>query len=83
MDLQQIIQWFGYDVVITCEVVTKDKLNSIEQSRGEPNPSPSLDVTGKNSETPIASVQKIEQQVQRVTQNIANQLVDHMNQQVG
>ena len=24
MDLQQTTQWFGYDVVITCEVVTKD-----------------------------------------------------------
>ena len=26
-DLQLIMQWFGYDAVITCEVVTKDKLN--------------------------------------------------------
>ena len=29
MDLQQIIQWFVYDVVITCEVVPKDNLNEI------------------------------------------------------
>ena len=57
MDLQQIMQWFGYDVVITCEVVTNDKLNEIEQSREEPNPSSSLDVTGKHFETPTASVQ--------------------------
>ena len=35
MDLQQIMQWFGYDVVITCEVVTKDKLNEIEQGKEE------------------------------------------------
>ena len=46
MDLQQIIQWFGYDVVITCQVVTKDKLSEIEQGREEPNPYPSLDITG-------------------------------------
>ena len=83
MDLQQIMQWFGYDVLITCEVVTKDKLNDIEESREEPNPSPSLDVTGKHFETPTVSVQQIEQQVQRVTQNIANWLVDHVNQQAG
>ena len=31
MDLQQITQWFGYDVVITCKVVTKDKLNEVNQ----------------------------------------------------
>ena len=37
--LQQIIQWFGYDVVITCEVVTKDTLKDIEQGRED---SPSL-----------------------------------------
>ena len=43
---QQWMQWFGYDVVIICKVVTKDKLNEIEQSRKKPNPSPSLDVTG-------------------------------------
>ena len=66
VDLQQIMQWFGYDVVITCEVVNKDKLNEIEQGREEPNPSSSLDVTGKNFETPTVSAQQIEQQVERV-----------------
>ena len=25
VDLQHILLWFGYDIVITCEVVTKDK----------------------------------------------------------
>ena len=47
VDLQQISLWFGYDVVITCEVVSKDKLNDIEQVREELNPPPSLDITGK------------------------------------
>ena len=47
MNLQQIIQWFGYDVIITCEVVTRDKLHELEQEREEPNLFPSLDVTGK------------------------------------
>ena len=47
MNLQQIMQWFGYDVIISCEVVTKDRLHEIEQGREEPNPSPSLDITGK------------------------------------
>ena len=56
MDLQQITQWFGYEAVITCEVVTKDRLNETEQSKEEPNPSPSLDVTGENLETPTTSV---------------------------
>ena len=83
MNLQQIIQWFGHDVIITCEVVTRDRLHEIEQGKEEPNPSPSLDVTGKNSETPTASVQQIEQQEERVTQSIVNHLVDHVNQQVG
>ena len=46
VDLQQIMQWFGYDVVIMSEVVTKDKLNEMEQGREEPNPSPHLDITG-------------------------------------
>ena len=55
LDLEQIMQWFSYGVRMTCEVVTKDKLIEIEQSREEPNPSPSLDVTGKNFETPTAS----------------------------
>ena len=59
MDLQQIMQWFGYDVVITCKVVAQDRLNEIEQDREEPNQSPSLDVTGKNFETPTASAQQI------------------------
>ena len=48
IDLQQIMQSFGCDVVITCEVDTKDKLNEIEQGREKPNPSPSLDVTWEN-----------------------------------
>ena len=48
MKLQQITQWFGYDVIITCEVVTKDRLHEIEQGTEVPNASPSLDVTGKN-----------------------------------
>ena len=58
MNLQQRIQWFGYDVIITCEVVTRnklhtcivvtrDKLHELEQEREEPNPSPSLNVTEK------------------------------------
>ena len=72
MDLQQITQWLGYNVVITCEVVTKDKWNAIGQSTEEPNPSPSLDVTGKYFETPISSLQQIKQKVQRITQSIAN-----------
>ena len=72
LDLQQNMQRFGYDIVMTCEVVTKDKLNEIEQGREEPNPSPSLDVTEKTFETPTVSAQQIEQQVERVTQNIAN-----------
>ena len=63
MNLQQIKQWFGYDKISTCEVVTRDRLHEIEQGRGEPNPSPSLDVTGKIFATPTASVQQIEQQV--------------------
>ena len=69
--------------MITCEVVTKDKLNEIQQGREEPNLSPSLDVTGKNFETPIISAQQIEQHIEKVTQNIAHWLVDHVNQQVG
>ena len=69
---QQILQWFGYDIVITCEVVTKDKLNDIEQGREEPNPLPSLDITGKNFKNPIVSAHQIEQQVERATQSITN-----------
>ena len=72
MNLQQIMQWFGYDAVITCEVVTKDKMNEIKQGKEEPQLSPSSDVTGKNFKTPTTSVQQIEQEVQRVTQNTAN-----------
>ena len=59
IDLQQIMQWFIYDVVIICEVVTKDKLNEIEQGSEEPNSSPILDVKGKNFETPTVSSQKM------------------------
>ena len=36
--LQKITQWFGYDVVITCEVVTKDMSSDIEQGREKPYP---------------------------------------------
>ena len=36
---------------------------------------------GKNFETPTAYIQHVEQQVERVTQSIANCLVDHVNQQ--
>ena len=61
VDLQQIMQWFGYEVVIICEVISKTMLNYIEQGREEPNPTPSLDVTWKNFETPTISVQQIEQ----------------------
>ena len=63
--LQQITQWFGYDVVVNCEVVTKDRLHEIEQCRDEPDPSPTLDITGKNFETQTSSVQHIEQQVEK------------------
>ena len=70
-DLQQITQWFGYDVVITCEVVTKDKLDDIEQGREEPNPFVWI-LQGKKIETPTVSAQQIEHQVEKVTQSIAN-----------
>ena len=46
----------GYDVIIICEVVTRDRLHETEHGREEPNPSPSLDMTGK-TETPTAYVQ--------------------------
>ena len=59
IDLQQIMQWFGYDVVIACDVVTKDRLNAIEESREESNPSPSLDVTGKPFKTSTVSAPQI------------------------
>ena len=39
MNLQHIMQWFGYDVIITCEAVTRDSLNEKEQGREVPNPS--------------------------------------------
>ena len=29
-DLHQISQWFGWNVVITCEVVSKDMLDNLE-----------------------------------------------------
>ena len=47
VDLQQISQWFGYDVVITCEVVSKDKLDNVGHGREEPRLPPSLDIMGK------------------------------------
>ena len=77
------MQWFGYKVVITCEVVTKEKLKDIEQGREEPNPFPTLDITGKNFKTTTVSAQQIEQKVERVTQSIANWLGDHVNQEIG
>ena len=40
MTLQQITQWFGYDVIVNFEVVTRDRLHEIEQCRDEPDPSP-------------------------------------------
>ena len=65
LNLQQIMQWFGYDVIITCDVVTKDKLNEIEQVKEEPQPSVILHATEKKFTTPTTSVQQIEQEVQR------------------
>ena len=65
MTLQQITQWFGYDAILNCEVVTRDRLHEIEQCGEEPDPSLSLDITGKNFETPTSPVQHIEQ-VERV-----------------
>ena len=64
-------------------MVTKDKLNDIEQGREEPNPPPTLDSMGKNFETTTVSAQHIEQQVERATQSITDQMVDHANQQFG
>ena len=58
--------------MIISDVVAKDKLNEIEQGREEPNPKPTT-----------VSAQQIEQQVERFTQNIASQLTDHVNQQIG
>ena len=72
MTLQQITQWFCYDVIVTCEVVTRYRLHEIEQCREEPDLSPSLNITGKNFETPTASVQHIKQQLEKVTQSIVN-----------
>ena len=40
MPLQEITQWFGNDVIINYEVVTRDRLHEIEQCREEPDPSP-------------------------------------------
>ena len=72
VDLHQIMQRFGYTVVIACEVVTKEKLDGIEQGREEPNLSLSLDITWKNFEAATVSAQRIEQQVKRFTQSIEN-----------
>ena len=55
VDLQQISQWFGYDVVIIYEVVTKDKLNDNEQGRVETNPPTPVWISwGKISELPVS-----------------------------
>ena len=72
VDLQQISQWFGYDILITCEVVTKGKLNGIEQGMEESNLPSSFDIMGKNFKIPTLSAQQIEQQVERATQHITN-----------
>ena len=37
VDQQQISQLFVYGIVITCDVVTKEKLNDIEQGREKPS----------------------------------------------
>ena len=37
VDLWQISQWFGYDVVITCEVVSEDKLDDVGHGREQPS----------------------------------------------
>ena len=58
------MQWLGYDVLVNCEVFTKDKLNGIEQGRKEPNPPPNLDITRKNLKNPTVSSQQIEQQIE-------------------
>ena len=84
VDLQQITQWFGYHVVITCEVLANDKLNDTEKGREECNlpPPPSLHIMVENFKNPTVSVQEIEQQVEKATQGITNWLVNHVNQQV-
>ena len=48
VDFQQILQWFSYDVVITCDVVPEDKLGNIGHGREEPDPCPSLNITGQD-----------------------------------
>ena len=77
--LQQTSHWFGYDVVTTCEVVSKDKLKYVEHRRGEPNPPPSLAIRGENYDIPTVSAHQINQQVGRATQSITDWLVDHVN----
>ena len=77
VDLQQISQWFSYDVVITCEVISEDKLGNIGHGREEPDLCLSLDIRGKISNPP-ASAHQIEQQVERATQSIMDCLVDHV-----
>ena len=52
------MQWFGYDVM-TCKVVTKDKLNEIEQGKENAQPSLSLNVIGKYFRTSTTSVQQL------------------------
>ena len=69
--------------MISCEVISEDKLGNIGHDREEPSQCPSLDITGKNSETPTVSAHQIEQQVERATQSIMDCLVDHVNHQVG
>ena len=80
---QQISLWFRYDMLITCEMVSEDKLGYIWYGREEPNPHPSLDITGQHVENPTASAHQIEQQVERATQSITDHLVDYVNWQVG
>ena len=73
VDLQQTSQWFGYDVMITCETVTKDKLNDIEQGKGGTQPAPpQFGYHRKKFKSPTVSAQQIERQVQKATQSITN-----------
>ena len=69
--------------MITCEVITNEKLNDIEQGKEEPNLPSQFGYHGKIFKTPTVSAQQIEQQVESVTQSTTNSLVDHDNQQVG
>ena len=60
----------------------KIELHEKEQVREEPNPSFSLDVTGKILKFQLLLFSKLSNKVQRVTQNIVDRLVEHVNLQV-